>query len=341
MVLPGLSDFRDLAKLVAVKARGQIGRGQFDEAIKTLQVGFALGGHVAEGETLIHGLLGISIHALMLKQVEELVQAEGCPNLYWALTRLPRPPVDMRQSLETERSMVGLWWPELRELKTTVMTPARAREVCKKVLGGIWEGLTGGNARITGQQLDLMAAGITLTMYPHAKEALLKEGRSAGEVEAMPAGQVVLLAMMGEYATVRDDMCKWFSVPYAEARGGLARAEARLVEQRKRSGDMPFPRNWLLDSLLALGRAYCISARLERDVAMLRGVELVRLYAARHGGALPATLAEVSEGAAPVDPLWGRALSYRVEGGKGIIESLAPEGQPAENGLIYEVSIRR
>ena len=39
----------------------------------------------------------------MLGRVEELIQAPGSPNLYWALTDLPRPLLDLRKALQGEK----------------------------------------------------------------------------------------------------------------------------------------------------------------------------------------------------------------------------------------------
>ena len=80
---------------MALKARLEIADRKFDEAIHTLQTGYALARHVGQGGTLIHGLVGIAIGQLMSARVQELVQQPGVPNLYWALTALPQPLIDL------------------------------------------------------------------------------------------------------------------------------------------------------------------------------------------------------------------------------------------------------
>ena len=77
VLLPELQPMRSLGRLVALKARLQIADRKFDEAIHTLQTGFALARHVGQGGTLIHGLVGIAIGQSMSARVQELIQQPG------------------------------------------------------------------------------------------------------------------------------------------------------------------------------------------------------------------------------------------------------------------------
>ena len=91
ILLPDLQQTRQFARILAAKIRIHIARGEYDQALKLFQSGFAVGQHVAEGETLINGLVGIACSSLMAEQDCGLAQQKDAPNLYWALTRLPRP----------------------------------------------------------------------------------------------------------------------------------------------------------------------------------------------------------------------------------------------------------
>ena len=132
MLLPELQPLRSLGRLVALKARLEIADRKFDEAIHTLQTGFALARHVGQGGTLIHGLVGIAIGQLMSARVQELVQQPGVPNLYWALTALPQPLIDLRPAVETEMNWIYLWLPALREIKGAKHDPAFWQHVLDK-----------------------------------------------------------------------------------------------------------------------------------------------------------------------------------------------------------------
>ena len=101
-LLAELQQTRSYARLLAPYARLQIAEGKYDDAIQTLQAGYALGRHVANGPTFVHNLVGCSIVGMMSDQVRELIQQPEAPNLYWALTDLPRPIIDFRSGTDAE-----------------------------------------------------------------------------------------------------------------------------------------------------------------------------------------------------------------------------------------------
>jgi len=97
-----LSKYRQLAFALEVRARLQIAQGQYNQAIGTLRTGLAMARHLGEGPTLVQGMVGISVAALSLRKVEEMVQSQDAPNLYWALQDVPKPPVDLTKTMELE-----------------------------------------------------------------------------------------------------------------------------------------------------------------------------------------------------------------------------------------------
>ena len=101
--LPGnLSEYRMLAFALALQARLQLARGQYDKAIGTIRTGLAAGKHIGESPTVTQGMVGAAIGGLMLKQVDEFVQGDGAPNLYQALRGLPKPLVDLNKPIAVE-----------------------------------------------------------------------------------------------------------------------------------------------------------------------------------------------------------------------------------------------
>ena len=79
-----VQSFRELAHHLGLRCRLELAEGQFDQAVRTLQIGFALARHVSAGENVIHNLVGVAIASVMLARVEEMIQLPGSPNLYWA-----------------------------------------------------------------------------------------------------------------------------------------------------------------------------------------------------------------------------------------------------------------
>ena len=60
LLLPDLQGMREFASLLRLRAREELLAGEYNNAARTLQTGFALGRHTAEGPTLIHSLVGVA-----------------------------------------------------------------------------------------------------------------------------------------------------------------------------------------------------------------------------------------------------------------------------------------
>ena len=114
LLLPDVQSLRQIGTLLAVRTRLEIAEGRYDKAVYTLQTGLALARHVGEGVTLIQDLVGMAIAKLMIAQLEEMIQQPDAPNLYWALTELPRPFFDLRKALQGEKMGLYTDLPELR-----------------------------------------------------------------------------------------------------------------------------------------------------------------------------------------------------------------------------------
>jgi hypothetical protein len=97
-----LSEYRKLAYILALQARLQIAQGQYGPASGTMQTGFAVAKHIGGGPTVVQGLVGIAIGALMCRQIEEFIQVSGAPNLFWSLRALPKPFIDLTKQMELE-----------------------------------------------------------------------------------------------------------------------------------------------------------------------------------------------------------------------------------------------
>jgi hypothetical protein len=330
IVLAEVQDSRLATRILAVRARLQIADGRFDEALRTLQTGYALGRHVADGPFVIQSLIGASIAGAMSDQVETWIQQPGAPNLYWALESLPRPMIDCRLALEAETEKAYLGHPELRDLENKRYSPEQWQELLERTVDR-WQMLTDmettkwpskePNQERNKEEHKRMLQAF-LDKYIEAKKALAARGRPAAEVDAMPHAQVVLVYMMQTYDERRDELFKWLARPYAEAR-------AKLEQTQKQLGDGASSGNELFASLagyamrlVAVKRA---SGRVDRGIAGLQILEAIRMYAAAHDGKLPETLKDITDVPIPIDPLSGEPFSYRREGSMAMLESAPAE----------------
>lgn len=330
--LPEAQGARDVARTLATRARLAIIEHRYDDAIRDLQTGFALARHIAEGPTLVNGLVGVAICGIMLDQLETLVQAPGAPNMYWALMALPRPMIDLRTSLQFEMQWIAFAFPQLNDAES----PGRTAEQWQKIIAEIQETSRGfsGESK-AGWEKRMLEAAAAVEIYPEAKKYLVAQGRSAEEVAAMPVGQVLTIYTRDKFLRLRDDQYKWSFVPYAQRGEGLARAED-AIRRAAREPDL-----FHFDAILsAVDAASMATLRLDRRIAVLAVIEGLRMHAAEHGGQLPEKLAEVAVEPALPDPVSGQPFGYRREDNTAKLD--APDvfhRNPKFDVLHYELTI--
>jgi hypothetical protein len=329
ILLPMVQQSRNYGRLVAAKARLHIAEGEIDEAVHALQTGYALARHVGQERTIVNGLVGIAITGIMNEQLEALIQQPGAPNFYWALTSLPQPLVDMRPGFEAEMNMLYLTFPELRNVDASGRGLAYWQSVVQRTADSVAKWSDDG-----GSQYRLLATVLALKGYPEAKRQLIAQGRSAEAVEAMPVPQVVVLHTVETYEEFRDETFKWFFVPYWQGLEGMQRAEQRLMHEAPNREIIP------VASLLlpAIRAARLAMARGERDLAMLRAVEALRIYAAANEGQWPARLEDITQVPVPIDPIHGKPFLYSRDGKTAVLESPIPDGR-TRMGKRIEITV--
>ena len=106
LLLPDVQQMRPLANALKVRFRAEVALGRFDDAIRTAKTMFAMSRHMSEHPTLVGNLVGISIAYLAINPLEEMLEHPQCPNLYWALTKLPVPLVPIDMGMGGERALV-------------------------------------------------------------------------------------------------------------------------------------------------------------------------------------------------------------------------------------------
>jgi hypothetical protein len=336
LLIPDVQELRKFAKYLKLRAKLELADKRFDEAAYTLQTGLQLGRHAAHGPTLIQALVGVAITAVMSQEVEDWVQVSDSPNLYWALTDLPTPYIDLRMPLQGEKLFIDSMLPGYREALAdpAKVPPPFTAEQRKKMI----EGFNG--TQLSGLASDATFMLLAGKMYPAAKAYLQEHGRSAEQVEAMPALTAVLLYEVAEYDLLYDEMLKAHGLPYWLARPVLEQADQRLKEEVVRSGSPGMSMAGIL--MPAIRSVTFAQVRTDRNIAMLRTVEALRLYAAAHGS-LPDKLADVTEVPVPPSPVTGKPFDYRREGDAAVLTDPPADKDPRSitNALRYEITLRK
>lgn len=335
-LMPNLGDVRYATRLLCARARARIAQGRFDAAVADYQTCLAMARHVAAGETLINALVGMAVVSMTLEQIDRLIEQDTTPNLYWSLTDLPRPLVSLGPGLRTER----LGWiivmehvDKLTDLSEP-LDPATARKLLledssRMRLQSIQDN---GNEPKVDAGFGLMV----MSHYPQARRWLLDKGWSRQKIDAYPQAQVSMAFVHHQHRYWMDELTKWHSVAYHEARQPLRQLSERF---EKALADRTVNRVTALMTP-ALARAYELEARVHRRLAALRVIEAIRLHAARHDGQLPANLNQITEVPVPIDPLSGKPFQYAVDDGSFTLEAPLLEGMDRRDaGLRYEVNV--
>ncbi len=311
ILLPELQQTRLFGRLLAVRARYQVAHGQFEEAIETLQTGYAIACHDASGPTFIHALVALAIQTYMDEQVETMIQQPGAPNLYWALATLPQPLVDFRGAAEAEQNFIELSFPVLKDLsfdEAQRYTPEYWREqltdlvaMMDLMMNGDWD------ARKEPVSANTAAMLMALQGYPVARRRLLESGMDSAVVERMSPAQAVVLEGVREFHEMNQDMLKWMYLPYHLADDGLDAAEDRMDRVETDGNSVLFLAPVLTPAIAPLNAAM---VRGQRQTAVLQLLEAIRIYASETGGRVPVNLDDLTSAPAPMDPVTGKPFFY-------------------------------
>lgn len=342
-VIDEVQPSREVTRVLALRIKLELAENRFQDAARSLQTGFQMTRHVGEAPTLIQMLVGLALSAIYLERVEEMIARPGSPNLYWALTGLPRPFINPRAPFEGEEMVFETMFPGFEKLNRGPLSNEEAYRIVDETLGRL-QPLTkdepGGSAAAFIGKLGL--AGYVAFNSAAAKKELVDRGRAPKDVDAMAPAQAVMLNSLERYREVRDEQWKWVGLPYPEAAPGLAKATGRLKEARtKHPNDIFLTMFGLL--LPATEKVFVASVRVERRFAALRAIEAVRMHAAANGGRPPASLDAITLVPVPLDPFTGKPFAYAAKDGGFTLTGPTPPGEQPNlnNTLGYEVTLRK
>jgi hypothetical protein len=335
-LLPAVQVDREMIRYLALRTRVELHEGRFDDAVYSIQTGLQTGKNVTEGPSLIQALVGIALTNVVLGRVEEFVQQPGAPNLYWALTTLPRPLLDPRPGLDAEYRLTTAAIPGLADLEKGPVPAETADKVFDAAVAML--------AFDAGQDNPLggKAGKAVYLTYHHAgaKKDLIARGWKPAVVDAMPAAQVVLLRVAAVYREIWDDQAKLFFAAQPFARAEFARVKERVQAVRKEAGSDPLTATFAL-VFPAVEKVHGAFARTERRLAALAAVEAIRLHAAATG-TLPESLDAVTAVPVPADPGTGKPFAYHSADGVATLSGPAPAGEApaAHTAVRYDLRLR-
>jgi hypothetical protein len=337
LLLPDMQNMRNYVPLLVLQARVALAEKNYPAAVRALETGFAFSQHISEAPFLISSLVSIAQASIFSDTVLEFIEQPDAPNLYWALTTLPRPMVRLRKGYEFEREVIQLQFPDLADLDRA-RTAEQWDEVLKRVRKEFRRLLRYDPPAktLSAETAPDVPASKSPDLATARKYLIEQRKMAADRVKAMPPSQVLVLWMAYTYEDRAGDHFKAIYLPNLQARVVFDAARKRLLAAPYNEG-ISLAR-WLLP---ALEKVLHAQNRLDRRIAALRVIEALRLHAAANGGKLPNKLNEVTVVPVPNDPGTGKPFEYSRDAKGTATLTSTVQGLPLEtSGLRYRLTVR-
>jgi hypothetical protein len=333
ILLPDVQGGRSIVGYgLSVWIRQRLAHGDLAQAREGILVGLAVTRHYGRTPFVITQLVCAAVDSILLSRVAELVSQPDSPNLYWALTQLPRPLIDLRPSIEMQQRFLQMTIPGLDDL-SQIKTPTDWNRRAFAIIHFFRESdasirlQPGGNARAF--ELVVQVARAELPTWT--------EG-GANRVAAMSDGEAALRWIIDDYGDLSGEMTALMSLEPPLAIPRLNALQKRIKEFQAAVGS---PKSYLV---IASVNNYIGTHKIERGIDALRVVEAIRNYAAGHGSRLPESLDKITEVPVPNDPFTGKPFHYELKDG---VAALSAEGIPVSDPdreiacIRYHIQIRK
>ena len=328
--LPSLSAFRQLARAMALKIRLDLADRDLDAALEDARHVLAMARNLAAGPTVIQDLVGMSIANSALRELIAWPQDTRAPNLYWALSALPTPFIDIRPSMEMEMDLMFREFPDLRDLERETLSVEQANTLAATILTKI--GLASENNTLQA----LAPATWAILQYTDAQAFLRARQWTDDHIKALPVAQAVLIYQLQQYVDNRDRTVCWLFLPYADAYAH--QKDADQARSKLYGGGAKF--NVFAHFMPALYRISFVQTRLDRDIAMLRIVEALRMEAAHNQGRLPKSLSDITRVPIPDNPLTGKPFIYHTFDHHHARLEAPPHPEEYQKRPVFELTLR-
>jgi hypothetical protein len=314
--------------------RQRLAQGKLDQARDGILVGFAVMRHYGRTPFLITQLVCTAVDSILISRVAELVSQPDSPNLYWALTHLPRPLVDLRPSVEMEERFLQMSVPgidDLSQIRTQEEWTGRALAVIRYFR----DGENAANLGVPpGGHVE---AFVHIVKIARAELPQWTKG-GATRVAAMSDAEAALRWLIHVYDDLNGEFAVIASLDPPLALPRLTALHGRIKDYQA-VVEAPTP-----SFVIASVNTYVGPHKLEREIDALRIVEALRHYAVGHGSRLPESLDKITDLPIPNDPFTGKPFHYEVKDGVATLSGdTVPLPDPAREpaAIRYTVRIRK
>jgi hypothetical protein len=314
---------------LSVWIRHKISHGKLAEAREGILVGLAVTRHYARAPFVVSQLIAAATDSMMLDRLDELVAQPNCPNLYWALTALPRPIVDLRPSIELEQRFLDMSVSGIDHLDQ-LQTEDQWMQRIDRVMDLFLDPAVIGKAKTNRKQIfDRLAK--------HARADLPGwiEG-GAARVSKMSDAEAALRWFLHAHEGQAQEVAAFMCLEPASALPRLAALQKGFETFRLEAG---LPSLFVLEKPL---NVYIAIHRQQRRIDALRIVEAVRDYAATHDAHLPESLDKIVDVPIPNDLFSGKPFHYEIADGAAILSAPGIFVDGEDRGAIrYRIKVEK
>lgn len=346
-LLPEIQSMRGIARAMALHTRAAIADGQYNKAIDELRMSYRLGRDVGQQPILVSNLVGVAICGITNSNTTDLIASPGSPNLYWALTELPSPQVDMRRSMRLElaigpRMFEMLDNPENKKLASAEWNALWMRSAKYYNENQFWDSGVRESASVSEM---FTPVGYGLLGYSHAKKRLVDWGYAPKEVDAMAVGQVLSIYSARAYQISANELEKSIYVGFREGQILGQASEERLSSFGPQAlgplGNDPNREIVPIASLLlpAIRAVQSAQYREIRNLDALRVIEALRMHAAQNDGQWPGSLADITCVPVPNNVATDEPFEYELIGATAVLTLPVSDGFHMEKR--YELTIAK
>ena len=340
-LLPSVQNSRSISRVLALQTRVAIAEKRFDRAAELIRMNYQLGRNVGKIKFLVAALTGITEVLITNETLIDMIATPGCPNMYYALTELPRPMVNLRDAWRLETNFIETFFPELFDAEEADLDVEAWRAKVKRIYKSVYFGSHGmleedhpedvgfkdvqSDPSVQQLFLSLTPTVIGVFAYGDAKQRLIDDGGDPQKVEAMPVAQVVAIAASRSIKNRAQKTERWIYQPLDVALRGFGKEE-QAMKRAQDKGWLSRPGEIIATRLLPAGEQLVqAQARVQRDIDALRVIEAIRMHAAKTGS-LPATLDEISVVPVPKNPATNKPFRYQLKDGTATLDLPRSDG---------------
>ncbi|MCL2623984.1 MAG: hypothetical protein FWD31_10000, partial [Planctomycetaceae bacterium] len=321
IMLPEIQFMRELARALKVKIMLEIHEKRYDDALQSIRVGLSMARHTGKQPCLVCGLVGIAIQSIMLDQVQDMIHAPECPNIYWEVSSLPYPFLNFVDAAEIEKQFLAQSFPLLRKAMTdpdSLFDDEWQRMI--RQINELLDNLEYDNESSLFKLLPIKSQ--VFASYPTARQWLISRGKTAAEIDAMIPEKVVGLHTAQDIRWLTEEYFKIMYLPLWEQSDTQDVVHRYLGDEISKIGINVISGRLVSMLLPAIQSARSAYQRMQFSIDIMRIAEALSDYAARNGGQLPESLGTVKQVPVPmIDPSTGREYNYKLIDGKGRIET--------------------